>query len=195
MVAMRDPALRGTTLAARALLLLLVLLPACASIERYARDRLLDVTDVVDFKYGEAWGFGVKAEITLYLGTGLGLGVVESSREWYGRRATDFTLDREGGPGAWFEGLFAHAGIIGTDGGSAGDAAQSALNTVFLNVLLLSGDSDAPPMIERWRIGLEVLLPEVTGGMYLNLGELWDLLAGLGGGDPAEDDGVRKGGT
>ncbi len=174
--------------------LVVAFLPACAAVERYARDRLLDVTDVVDFKYGDAWGFGIKAEITLYLGTGIGLGLVQSSREWYGRHATDFTLDREGGPLSWLEGTFAHAGIIGTDGGAPGDAAQSALNTIFLNVLLLSWDSTAPPMIERWRVGVEVLLPEVTGGMYLNFGELWDLFAGVVGGDPAEDDGVSKGG-
>jgi hypothetical protein len=174
-------------------LLLAALLPACASVERFARDRLLDLTDVIDFKYGDAWGFGVKAEITLYLGTGIGLGVVESSREWYGRHATDFELDRQAAR-SWFEGTFAHAGIIGTDGGTPGDAAQSAFNTVFLNVLLLSRSSTAPPMIERWRVGAEVLLPKVTGGLYLNLGELWDFAAGLGGGDPAEDDGTRKGG-
>lgn len=177
---------------ALAALVLALLGSGCASIDRYASDRLLDLTDVVDFKYGEAWGFGAKLEVTLYLGTGVGIGVVESSREWYGRHATDFTLDREGGPGAWLDGTFAHFGIIGTDGGTPGDAAQSAINTVFLNVLLIGWSDDAPPMIERWRVGAELLLPEVTGGLYLNFGELWDLLAGLGGGDPAQDDGVPK---
>jgi len=180
--------------AASAALLAALLLPACASGERWARDRLLDLTDTVDFKYGRAWGFGVKLEATLYLGAGVGLGAVESSREWFGRRAEDFVLDRQGGPGAWFEGLFAHAALVGVDGGSATSAGQSAINTVLLNVLLLSADADAPPLIDRWRFGAELLLPEVTGGVYLNLGECWDWLAGLAGADPARDDGLRKGG-
>ncbi len=173
---------------------LVLVLGACASGERWARDRLLDVTDVVDLKYGRAWGFGVKLEATLYLGAGVGVGFVESSREWFGRRAEDFTLDRQGGAGAWFEGLFAHAALVGVDGGSANSAGQSAINTVLLNVLLLWGDADAPPLIDRWRFGGELLLPEVTGGAYLNVGELWDWAAGLAGADPAGDDGVRKGG-
>lgn len=181
---------------ARHVLLALVVLPlpACAAGERWARDRLMDLTDVADLKYGRAWGFGVKAEATLYLGAGVGLGVVESSREWYGRRAEDFTLDRHGGPGAWFEGLFAHAALVGADGGRATNAGQSAVNTVLLNVLLLWGDAQAPPLIDRWRFGAEWLLPEVTFGAYLNLGQVWDLLAGLAGADPAGDDGIPKGG-
>lgn len=176
------------------LALLALLLPACASGERWARDRLLDVTDTVDFKYGRAWGLGLKLEATLYLGAGFGLGVVESSREWYGRHKEDFALDRLGGAGAWFEGLFAHAALLGVDGGSATSAGQSAVNTVALNVLLLWGDAQAPPRIDRWRFGAELLLPEVTGGLYLNLGQAWDLLAGIAGADPAGDDGVPKGG-
>jgi hypothetical protein len=178
--------------AARLALALLALLPACESFERYARDRLLDATDVVDFKYGRAWGFGIKFEVSLYLGTGIGLGVVESSREWYGRHATDFKLNKDGGALDWLDGTFAQAGILGTDGGAPGNATQSAFTTIFFNVLLLSGDNSAPPMIERWRVGAEVVLPKVTGGMYLNFGELWDFLAGIGGGDPAGDDGVVK---
>jgi len=35
-------------------LVLAALPPGCASVERYARDRLMDVTDIVDFKYGDA---------------------------------------------------------------------------------------------------------------------------------------------
>ena len=173
---------------------LLLALPACASVDRWMGDRLLDVTDVVDLKHGAAWGFGVKVEATLYLGAGFGIGFVESSREWFGRRAEEFTLDRQGGAGAWFEGLFAHATLLGADGGSATSAGQSAVNTIFLNVLMLRGDAGAPPLIDRWRFGAELLLPEVTFGAYLNVGEVWDLLAGLGGADPAGDDGVWKGG-
>lgn len=174
--------------------LLSLLLPACASVDRWMGDRLLDVTDVVDLKHGRAWGLGVKLEATLYLGAGFGIGFVESSREWFGRRAQEFTLDKQGGPGAWFEGLFAHAALLGADGGSASSAGQSAVNAIFLNVLMLAGDAQAPPLIDRWRFGAELLLPEVTFGAYLNLGELWDLLAGLAGEDPAGDDGTRKGG-
>ena len=176
----------------RAVVLALLALPGCASFERYARDRLLDVTDILDFKYGRAWGLGVKAEVTLYFGTGLGIGLVESTREWYGRWPTDFTLNREGDPLDWLEGTFAYFGVIGTDGGTPGDVAQSGITTVGLNVLTISFDNNAPPLIDRWRVGAEVLLPVVTGGMYLNLGELWDFFAGVVGDDPAEDDGEAK---
>ncbi len=173
---------------------LLLALAACASVDRWMGDRLLDVTDVVDLKHGYAHGLGVKLEATLYLGAGFGIGFVESSREWFGRYKEDFTLDKQGGPGAWFEGLFAHAALLGVDGGSATSAGQSAIHTIGLNVFLLAGDAHAPPLIDRWRFGAELLLPGVTFGAYLNLGELWDLAAGLAGEDPAEDDGVWKGG-
>jgi hypothetical protein len=173
-------------------LALATLLPACASVERYARDRLMDVTDIVDFKYGDAWGFGFKIELTMYFGTGLGLGELEHTREWYGRHGTDFTLDKAGGPMDWLEGTFVQLGVVGTDGGAPGNAAQSAITTLGLNVLLISADNSAPPLIDRWRFGGEVVLPWVMGGMYLNLGELWDFFAGVFGEDPAEDDGQPK---
>ena len=172
--------------------MLTALCPGCASVERYARDRLMDMTDIVDFKYGVAWGLGFKIELTLYFGTGLGIGLLDHTREWYGRHGTDFTLDREGGPLDWLDGTFVQVGVVGTDGGSPGNAAQSAITTLGFNVLLLSADNSAPPMIDRWRFGGEVVLPAVIGGMYLNLGELWDFFAGVAGHDPAEDDGEAK---
>lgn len=182
----------AATIRRGACLALVLFASACASVERYARDRLMDVTDIVDFKYGDAWGFGFKIELTLYLGTGLGLGELEHTREWYGRHATDFTLNKQGGPLDWLDGTFAQAGIIGTDGGAPGNAAQSAITTVGFNVLLLSAGNSAPPLIDRWRFGGEMVLPWVMGGAYLNLGELWDFVAGVFGGDPAEDDGLAK---
>jgi hypothetical protein len=186
------PARHGALAAgARGALVLAALLPGCASFERYARDRLMDVTDVVDFKYGRAWGLGFKLELTLYFGTGLGVGVQQWTREWYGRHATDFALSGDA-PRSWMSGLFVQAGVIGVDGGAPGNAAQSAINTVGLNVLLISANSDAPPLIDRWRFGGELLLPGAIGGMYLNLGELWDFVAGVFGGDPAGDDGEEK---
>lgn len=186
------PVVHGVLAAgARGALALAALLPGCASVERYARDRLLDVTDVVDFKYGRAWGLGFKLEITLYFGTGLGLGVQQWTREWYGRHATDFELDAAG-PRSWMSGIFAHLGVIGVDGGSPGDTAQSAFNTVGFNALMLSADTTAPPLIDRWRVGGELLLPGAIGGIYLNLGELWDFVAGVFGSDPAGDDGEAK---
>jgi hypothetical protein len=167
-------------------------LPGCAAFERYARDRLMDVTDIVDFKYGRAWGLGVKLEATLYLGSGLGLGEQFSTREWFGRHGTDFELETESGPFAWVDGAFVHLGVIGFDGGTPTSWAQSAVNTVGLNILLFWAGASAPPLIDRWRFGGELLLPGVIGGMYLNLGECWDLFAGVFGGDPAEDDGLLK---
>ncbi len=153
------------------------------------RNRLFDATDVVDFKYGRALGLGAKVEATLYLGAGFGLATVESFREWYGRHATDFRWDGEFHLSG--EGIFAHLGFIGSDGGDPGNVAQGSVNAVALNVLMLWGTDD-PPMIDRWRFGGEVLLPGALGGIYLNLGELYDFFAGLVGGDPAEDDGLPK---
>jgi hypothetical protein len=173
-------------------LVLAALPPGCASVERYARDRLMDVTDIVDFKYGDAWGFGFKIELTLYFGMGLGVGELEHTREWYGRHGTDFTLNKAGGPMDWLDGTFVQLGVIGTDGGTPGNAAQSAITTLGLNVLLISADNSAPPLIDRWRLGGEVVLPWVIGGMYLNVGELWDFFAGVAGYDPAGDDGEAK---
>jgi hypothetical protein len=161
----------------------------CGAPARYARDRLLDLTDVVDFKYGRAMGLGAKVEATLWLGAGVGAGVVDISREWYGRHASDF--DREGRSPWTGEGLFLHAGIVGLDGGSTGNLAQSAINTGLLNAAILWW-SGGPPTIDRFRFGAEGLLPGALGGLYLNTGQFWDLLVGVAGFDPADDDGLAK---
>jgi hypothetical protein len=42
------------------------------------------------------------------------------------------------------------------------------------------------------RIGGTLFLPVVSGGLYLNAGELLDLLAGVVGYDPMSDDGIAK---
>jgi hypothetical protein len=188
----RAEASRRVRAAGRGALALLALLPACAGFERYMRDRLMDVTDVVDFKYGRAYGLGIKVEMTLYVGSGLGIGEQLSTREWFGRHGQDFLIDDESGPMSWIDGAFVHLGIIGFDGGSPSSTAQSAVNTAGINVLMFWAGASAPPLIDRWRFGGELLLPGVIGGMYLNLGELWDWFAGVFGGDPAEDDGLRK---
>ncbi len=70
---------------------LLVLLFGCAEIGRYAYDRALDLTDIVDFKHISRWdsgswaGLGARVEATDYLGVGFGLAPNYFVTEWYGR--------------------------------------------------------------------------------------------------------------
>ena len=51
-----------------------------------------------------------------------------------------------------------------------------------------------PPMMQRFRVGGEVIAGAVQLGVYFNLGELGDFFAGWFGFDPARDDGVEIGG-
>lgn len=164
--------------------LLLGALPGCAS--GYLSDRGRDVLDVIDLKGGWSMGLGVKAEATLYLGAGLGGASLGDTTEWYGRQKL-VTLTQ----GQYSGGLFVHLLIAGFDTQTeyGGPPSQDSLNVLTVNRVAFS-DSNDPPMLERWRFGGEVVLPFVRGGLYLNLGELFDLFAGVVGFDPADDDGL-----
>jgi hypothetical protein len=48
----------------------------------------------------------------------------------------------------------------------------------------------SPPMRQRRRFGFEILLPLVTGGLYLNGGEIGDSFVGFSTIDIAGDDGA-----
>jgi len=181
------------------LLGLLLALTSC----QYAKHRGLDATDIVDVKYGVALGLGAKAEATVYMGAGGGIGVLGYTREWFGRRSYV-------APGSGF----VHLLVVGGDGGHPGKPWTGRLEehillanaTAFGNhgfiediqVESLEPDSEqiqAPPMVTRWRFGGEVLLPGFGFGLYLNVGELVDFLLGLGTLDIAADDGVSKAAT
>ncbi len=167
----------GTTL----LLALALVTPGC----QYAKDRLLDASDVIDIKYGYAVGVGVKVEATNYVGVGIGWGLTPKSREWYGRRS-HVSYDQE----------FMHFVLAGRDGserawGEPGKDGTDHYNMVLpINIAQL--DHGTPPMLQRWRVGFELLLPMAHGGLYLNLGELVDFFAGLATIDIADDDGTPK---
>jgi hypothetical protein len=68
-----------------------------------------------------------------------------------------------------------------------GMGGRSHLDEVHLLGVTVS-QLDRPATMDLARIGAEVLLPGVTGGLYLNLGQLADFFAGLLGFDPAGDD-------
>jgi len=172
----------------------------------YAGDRLLDMSDIVDLKLGTGIGIGVKAELTYYVGIGAGLGVNAYLREWYGRKSYETYGDR-----------FVHVGVFGQDGGMDGPEKDAGVRArVETYVLLVNmtatadhvagrgvlGYSDAwqmarnyevPPLGTRWRVGGEVLIPAISFGLYLNLGELADFLLGFTTYDFREDDGLDKG--
>lgn len=165
------------------------LLPGCGSFGTYAKDRIMDLSDIVDVKYGGTLqdglpvGVGAKFEASSYVGGGLGLAAIPHSREWYGRRSV-----------VSYEGYFVHALILGWDGGQIPlDDGVDATDwyQVVLPVNLSAIDHPrSPPMLQRWRFGGELIVPLVMGGLYLNFGELVDFFAGFGKVDLAGDDGV-----
>jgi hypothetical protein len=46
--------------------------------------------------------------------------------------------------------------------------------------------------MDSFRIGGVVFLPGVSGGLFLNLGEVLDFACGVVGFDPLHDDGIPK---
>jgi len=181
---------RAACAAAAALLAACVPLPSCAPLGRYARARALDLSDVVDLKYGTGLGLGAKIELIMYFGVGLGISSQTYWREWFGRKAVE---SRNGFFLCWLvsggEGDFIH-----------GSPPASSVTVFGFDALLIDedfgrdvGPSDCPGLLARWRFGAEVLVPFAQGGVYLNLGELADFVLGLATLDPACDDDISKG--
>jgi len=145
----------------------------------------MDMSDVIDIKYGYAIGAGVKVEATNWLGVGVGWGLMPKTREWYGRRSL-VSYDQE----------FLMFVLAGRDGNKRAWGEPSANGTDFYNIVLplnISAlDHDTPPMLERFRFGFEFIVPTVNAGLYLNLGEVCDFILGLTTIDIAHDDGVPK---
>ena len=165
----------------RAVIVALACGAAGCSAPGYGNDRLLDASDVFDVQYGTGLGLGALAQATLWLEGGVGLSSTVSMREWYGRRST---IDDEG----TFVGLLA---FTGTGSFPHGSVPTSSFSVLFVNVAAVIED-DPPETIDRFRIGGRIYLPCVNLGLFLNLGEIVDLAAGVAGFDPAEDDGVPK---
>ena len=170
--------LRSAATARIALKLVLVLaavLPAgCGAGMTYLKDRALDVTDIVDAKVGGCLGLGVKAEVTDYLSAGLGLGETSSGYETFGRRVHPF------------DHFFMYFAVLGYDGH---EEDLTAVEYFFYNTYM----GPRPPMIHRFRLGAEALLPGFMLGLYVNPAEMLDLVLGLATVDIAGDDGLRKG--
>ena len=158
---------RAVTLAAA-----LVPLAGCA----YLHDRGRDFTDVVDVKGGAGGiGLGVKARATEFVGTGVGYGATYDTTEKIGRGA----YDTESGFGGL--GFFV---IDGKSGACPGAGYE-------ISLLGLRMQRETFPWPWRWfRFGGEAVLPGVRGGLFVNLGEFVDFLAGLAGLDPVGDDGL-----
>ncbi len=204
------------TLALLAVLLLLA--PGCA-VARYAGNRIMDLTDIIDFKYGVAIGAGAKVEITQFVGAGGGAAALGYSREWYGRRS----MERKGF-------AFVHLGGIGVDGGygsmnlggwsderaeiylllvngsaladfgiaPGGDAIIDTFNSQAPIRLGTEISEIEPPTrfeplhpLDYWRFGVEAIVPiGVHFGIYFNFGQLIDFVVGLTTYDPTGDDGL-----
>jgi hypothetical protein len=175
-----------------------VLGTGCASVGHYFEDRGRDLADIVDLKGGESMGLGVKVEATLYLGVGLGIAEQGRSVEWYGRERVRAPVN----PNKRFDGMFVHLIVLGGDtyrGGMHGwsddpswlkpgpPATYNSLNFLALNMVALRNRIQ-PPFLDRFRFGGEVLLPEVQGGIYLNVGQILDFVLGIFTIDIGDDD-------
>lgn len=181
--------------AAAALLLTAALTSAgCTASPAWGSDRLRDLTDIVDVRYGTGLGLGVQADALLLLGTGVGWSDITYSRVWYGRHSVDVGHRS-------FLGLVLYSAF--GDYEYPGDAARTWCNVVLLNIASIgparaSGDEDwfvrddGPPILTRLRAGATVFLPGVHGGLYLNVGEAIDFVLGLAFLDPCTDDGQPK---
>jgi len=178
--------------AARALwpLTLALLLSGCGSLVPeggYLRDRLEDAADILDYRVGTGGiGVGAKVEATDYTGVAAGAGVGYHGGETYGR---GFQSDLMGpaDKGYQFLGIF---GLFGVDGPDL-EYAHPGRNTQF-SVMGIQIQDPRPHTIDRFRLGGQVLLPGVEGGLYLNVGQVFDLVLGLFTLDIGNDDGVER---
>jgi hypothetical protein len=157
-----------------ALLLLLALGTGCT----YARDRVLDLSDIVDLRGGFGGvGAGVKLRATEFLETGIAVGGGYKEVEWYGRRVLHSPVSDP-----------LQLIIVGLDKG----AQQEKKEPWEMNIVMFRGARPWPPPASWFRFGGEIIIPFVRGGIYLNIGELVDFVLGLTTMDIADDDGMPK---
>jgi len=153
----------------------------------FARDRVLDASDIIDVKFGKAWGLGVKIESTLFLNSGIGVASLRGTREWYGRRSAKNWEEGKSG-------YFIHLGFAGGDGYWSHFGGPPAVD----NICILGANFNAfmpcekPPILNRFRFGGECVVFPVLIGLYFNAGQMVDFILGFFGFDIAGDDGVSK---
>ncbi len=163
------------------LLALSLTVSACSTPSNYLEERTHDFADSVDVKWAcdiFSFGLGFKVEATNYLNAGIGYGNYKEVYEQFGRYSTTGS------------GEFMHLGIYGLDGNSKHNLPGPATehNIAFINCC----QEKRPPVIDRFRVGGEVLLLGIDAGLYLNLGEMLDFVTGFAGFDMAEDDELAR---
>jgi len=159
-------------------LFLTILFSSCGSLLTYAGDRALDLTDIIDLKYSGAVALGARAEATVHFTPGLGFGAVGRATEYFGRRED---YDRGGG--------FLYLLIWGVENFHLDN--EGVQN--FLGFGAVEDSEGYPPVISQFRFGGEIYIPGLNFGLYLNLGEIVDLILGFATIDLADDDGLPKG--
>lgn len=185
-------------------LLLVLTCTGCTALATYGQDRLRDLSDVIDPRYGTGFGLGISVQFLDAYMSGVGCSMQWYQREWFGRKSVVVR-----------DGLFAHALVYGVDGDYVrrlgpgewehdGSSTTGSMTIVIFNTNRSHGENWSGdeqwftepggnyPNIEGARIGGAVYLPGVNAGLYLNLGELFDFLCGLTTYDPAHDDGYPK---
>jgi hypothetical protein len=204
---MRSGGLSGDPMKHRGLVLavslfLLTICQGCTQLATYGEDRVRDLSDVVDVRYGVGFGLGASVQCGETFSTGLGCSTEWYQREWFGRKSVEVR-----------DGLFANGLIVGFDGDYlqhvGGAVPRREGNTTGSRSLLIfknSGHNPAwtgneewftqpggfMPDLDTFRIGGAVFLPGVNGGLYLNAGEAIDFLCGLVTFDLMNDDGYPK---
>jgi len=186
---------------AAATILLVLGFQGCSALGSYGQNRLRDLSDILDVRYGTGWGLGSQIRV-LWLETGFGLSTESYYRQWFGRKSVEVR-----------QGLFAQSVLVGIDGDLwrrepediLGNSSTGVLSVLVVNVSVSSsifsgtGSEDwfkepegDPPLMDSFRIGGVVFLPGVSGGLFLNLGEVLDFVCGIVGFDPLHDDGIPK---
>jgi hypothetical protein len=142
------------------------LLPGCNSVAGFFKNRALDATDIIDLKYGagRGVGLGAKVEPLPFFGTGLGFRSPGPTTEWFGRRAEQDDL------------YFAQFVLLGFEG--AGRQPDDDVEVNFMTVQLHRFEDGHVHPERLIRVGGEIAIPFVRGGLYLNILELFDFVAG-----------------